>query len=115
MAFLFNHMDTNRHETVDGDANASRTGDPGLNGSTETAASGGYNFPNSKRIYVGAERHRDVRVPFREISLAPTKSMNGETEANEPVRVYDTSGPSALAPRLDPEARRCGRDRRASG
>jgi len=93
MAFLFNHMDTNRHETVAGDANAPRTGDPGLNGSTETAASGGYNFPNSKRIYIDAELHRDVRVPFREISLAPTKSMNGETEANEPVRVYDTSGP----------------------
>jgi phosphomethylpyrimidine synthase len=32
-------------------------------------------------------------VPFREISLAPTKSMNGEMEVNEPVRVYDTSGP----------------------
>ena len=93
MAFLFNHMDTNRHEAVAGDANAPRTGDPGLNGSTETAASGGYNFPNSKRIYIDAELHRDVRVPFREISLAPTKSMNGETEANEPVRVYDTSGP----------------------
>ena len=81
-------MDTNRHETVAGDGS-----DPGLNGSTETAANGsGYNFPNSKRIYLGAELHRDVRVPFREISLAPTKSMNGETEANEPVRVYDTSG-----------------------
>ena len=66
---------------------------PSLNGSTETAANGsGYNFPNSKRIYLGAELHRDVRVPFREISLAPTKSMNGEIEANEPVRVYDTSG-----------------------
>jgi phosphomethylpyrimidine synthase len=87
-------MDTNRHEAIAGDDNAPRTGDPGLNGSTETAANGsGYNFPNSKRIYVGAELHRDVRVPFREISLAPTKSMNGETEANEPVRVYDTSGP----------------------
>jgi phosphomethylpyrimidine synthase len=49
-------------------------------------------LPNSKKIYVNAELHRDVRVPFREISLAPTKSMNGETEANEPVRVYDTSG-----------------------
>ena len=35
----------------------------------------------------------DLRVPFREISLAPTKSMNGEIEVNEPVRVYDTSGP----------------------
>jgi phosphomethylpyrimidine synthase len=94
MAFLFNHMDTNRHEAVAGDANAPRTGDPGLNGSAETAANGsGYNFPNSKRVYVSDELHPDVRVPFREISLAPTKSMNGETEANEPVRVYDTSGP----------------------
>ena len=94
MAFLFNHMDTNRHEAVAGDDNAPRTGDPGLNGSAETAVNGsGYNFPKSKRIYVGAERHRDVRVPFREISLAPTKSMSGETEANESVRVYDTSGP----------------------
>jgi phosphomethylpyrimidine synthase len=37
--------------------------------------------------------NRDVRVPFREISLAPTKSINGEIEINEPVRVYDTSGP----------------------
>jgi phosphomethylpyrimidine synthase len=37
--------------------------------------------------------HPDIRVPFREISLAPTKSMNGEIEVNEPVRVYDTSGP----------------------
>jgi phosphomethylpyrimidine synthase len=37
--------------------------------------------------------HSDLRVPFREISLAPTKSMNGESEVNEPVRVYDTSGP----------------------
>jgi phosphomethylpyrimidine synthase len=94
MAFLFNHMDTNRPEALAGDGDAPRSGGPGLNGSTETAANGsGYNFPNSKRIYVGAELHRDVRVPFREISLAPTKSMTGETEANEPVRVYDTSGP----------------------
>jgi phosphomethylpyrimidine synthase len=94
MAFLFNHMDTNRPEALAGDGDAPRSGSPGLNGSTETAANGsGYNFPNSKRIYVGAELHRDVRVPFREISLAPTKSMTGETEANEPVRVYDTSGP----------------------
>ena len=37
--------------------------------------------------------HREIRVPFREISLAPTKSINGEIEINEPVRVYDTSGP----------------------
>src|SRR5882757_875633 len=87
-------MDTNRHEAVDGDGNVARTGGPGPNGSTETAANGsGYNFPNSKRVYVSGKLHADVRVPFREISLAPTKSMTGETEVNEPVRVYDTSGP----------------------
>src|SRR5438876_3452004 len=50
-------------------------------------------LPNSRRVYVGGKIHPDIRVPFREISLAPTKSMNGEIELNEPVRVYDTSGP----------------------
>jgi phosphomethylpyrimidine synthase len=50
-------------------------------------------LPNSRKVYVAGEIHRDIRVPFREISLAPTKSMNGEIEINEPVRVYDTSGP----------------------
>jgi phosphomethylpyrimidine synthase len=50
-------------------------------------------LPNSRRIYVGGNLHPDIRVPFREITLAPTKSMNGEIEINEPVCVYDTSGP----------------------
>jgi phosphomethylpyrimidine synthase len=50
-------------------------------------------FPNSKRIYVGGTIHPFVRVPMREIALAPTKTLSGELEANEPVRVYDTSGP----------------------
>ena len=30
---------------------------------------------------------------MREIKLTPTQSFNGEVEANEPVRVYDCSGP----------------------
>src|SRR6266513_2405881 len=50
-------------------------------------------LPNSKKIYVSGTLHKDIRVPFREISLAPTKSLNGHIEVNEPVRVYDTSGP----------------------
>ena len=29
--------------------------------------------PNSEKIYVGGELHKEIRVPFREISLAPTK------------------------------------------
>jgi phosphomethylpyrimidine synthase len=49
-------------------------------------------LPNSQRIYVegGTE---GVRVPFREVSLQPTRMPDGRVEANEPVRVYDTSGP----------------------
>jgi phosphomethylpyrimidine synthase len=50
-------------------------------------------LPNSRKVYVSGELHPEIKVPFREISLAPTKSMNGEIEVNEPVRVYDTSGP----------------------
>src|SRR5438309_10004097 len=50
-------------------------------------------LPNSKKIFVAGKIHPDIRVPFREISLAPTKTMSGEIEVNEPVRVYDTSGP----------------------
>src|SRR5262245_50685648 len=50
-------------------------------------------LPHSHRIYVSGKLHRDIRVPFREITLAPTKAMSGEIEVNEPVRVYDTSGP----------------------
>ena len=35
-----------------------------------------------------------VRVPMREISLTATKSMNGGAAiANEPITIYDTSGP----------------------
>ncbi len=50
-------------------------------------------LPNSKKIFVAGQVHPEIRVPFREISLAPTKTMSGEIEVNEPVRVYDTSGP----------------------
>jgi phosphomethylpyrimidine synthase len=50
-------------------------------------------LPNSRKIYMSGKMHPDIRVPLREISLAPTKSMNGQIEVNEPVRVYDTSGP----------------------
>src|SRR5215213_7576157 len=47
-------------------------------------------LPNSRRVYVGSE---GLRVPFREVSLQPTRLPDGRVEENEPVRVYDTSGP----------------------
>src|ERR1051326_3599719 len=50
-------------------------------------------LPNSARVYVSGKIHSDLRVPFREIHLQPTKSFAGQLESNEPVRVYDTSGP----------------------
>jgi phosphomethylpyrimidine synthase len=49
--------------------------------------------PRSKRIYVPGKIYPELRVPFREISLSPTRAFDGKMEANESVRVYDCSGP----------------------
>src|SRR5450759_1335537 len=48
-------------------------------------------LPGSRKVYAGGPH--GMRVPFREITLSPTKGMRGETELNPPFRVYDTSGP----------------------
>ena len=48
-------------------------------------------LPGSRKVYIEGSR-ADIRVPMREISLADTPTAFGG-EANEPVRVYDTSGP----------------------
>ena len=50
-------------------------------------------FSSSKKVYVSGKLTKDIHVPFREISLQPTQSFNGQVEANEPLRVYDASGP----------------------
>ena len=50
-------------------------------------------LPGSKKIYAAGKLHADLRVPMREIELSPTKSFSGGMEVNEPVRVYDCSGP----------------------
>ena len=62
------------------------------NGS-KNAENGDKPLPNSKKVYVSGTLQKEIRVPFRQISLSPTKTMIGEIEVNEPVRVYDTSGP----------------------
>ncbi|MDH5544457.1 MAG: phosphomethylpyrimidine synthase ThiC [Gammaproteobacteria bacterium] len=48
-------------------------------------------FPNSKKIYIEGSRP-DIRVPMREITLTDTPLAMGK-EKNDPVTVYDTSGP----------------------
>jgi phosphomethylpyrimidine synthase len=60
--------------------------------------------PNSKKVYVAGSLHKDIRVPFREITLTgqTPHSENGgngngdkghEPKEKETVLVYDTSGP----------------------
>ena len=50
-------------------------------------------LPNSKRVYLPGQIHPDVQVPVREITVSETKSYTGAVTANDPVRVYDCSGP----------------------
>ncbi|NCZ95916.1 phosphomethylpyrimidine synthase ThiC [bacterium] len=45
-----------------------------------------------RRVYVKGSRP-DLRVPFREIELQATRMPDGSLQSNDPVRVYDTSGP----------------------
>ena len=48
-------------------------------------------LPASRKVYVEGSRP-DIRVPFREITLSPTKTSSIDEE-NPPLLVYDTSGP----------------------
>ncbi|MFJ8266751.1 phosphomethylpyrimidine synthase ThiC [Peribacillus asahii] len=48
-------------------------------------------FPASKKVFVEGSTP-SIRVPFREIEQSPTVTARGE-EVNQPIRVYDTSGP----------------------
>ena len=43
-------------------------------------------IPGSRKIYVAGERHKDLRVPFREVALHPSAK-------EAPVKLYDPSGP----------------------
>lgn len=55
-------------------------------------------LPNSRKIYVETngdtinQNKHNLRVPFREIALSPSRNMDGSLEENPNVRVYDTSG-----------------------
>ncbi len=55
-------------------------------------------YPSSRKIYVETngstvnQTKHNLRVPFREIALSPSRNMKDELEENAPVRVYDTSG-----------------------
>ncbi len=49
-------------------------------------------FPNSKKVYVKGTLH-NINVAMREIAISETKVRGKQSIPNEPVVVYDTSGP----------------------
>jgi len=49
-------------------------------------------FPASRRVYKVGQQS-GVRVPFRQIRQHVTRTINESIEVNDPVYVYDTSGP----------------------
>ena len=55
-------------------------------------------LPASRKVYVETngssvnQNRHNLRIPFREIALSPSKDFDGNLEENQPVRVYDTSG-----------------------
>ena len=50
-------------------------------------------FPNSRRVNVKGSLYKDLCVPMREVELDETNHPDGRVEVNEPIRIYDTSGP----------------------
>ncbi|HLG91596.1 MAG TPA: phosphomethylpyrimidine synthase ThiC, partial [Acidimicrobiales bacterium] len=50
--------------------------------------------PSRRKVYVQGSRP-DLRVPFVEVRLSPTRGAGGEESENPPVRLYDTSGPGS--------------------
>jgi len=49
-------------------------------------------FPNSQKVYVEGKQHA-IKVGMREVILSETRHSNGSIEKNQPITVYDTSGP----------------------
>ncbi len=50
-------------------------------------------YPGSRRVYVAGKMYPDIRVPLREVKLEDSCFPDGSMEKNEPVRLYDCSGP----------------------
>jgi phosphomethylpyrimidine synthase len=53
----------------------------------------GVSSPHVSKGSASSTHDFDLRIPFREIALTPSKAMDGTLEENPPVCVYDTSGP----------------------
>jgi len=63
------------------------------NGSPPDTTGDEVRLPASEKVYIESSKGHSLRVPFREITLSPSKEMDRTLSENAPVRVYDTSGP----------------------
>lgn len=55
-----------------------------------------FNYPSSEKVYLSGKLYPEIKVGMRKVSLTPTITVeDGErrVEPNDPVYVYDTSGP----------------------
>lgn len=50
-------------------------------------------LPGSRKIYKSGTLFSDIRVPVRQIALSPTVDPQNNSTPNDPVELYDTSGP----------------------
>lgn len=50
-------------------------------------------FPGSRKIFKKGTIYKDIRVPVREVALAPSRIAGRNDIPNAPVELYDTSGP----------------------
>ena len=73
------------NNNTNGNGSINQNGDTKLNGSEEF-------LPNSKKVYINGSINKDIKVPFREIKLSPTRQHDGSLVENESIKVYDASG-----------------------
>ena len=55
-----------------------------------------FNYPSSEKVYLSGKLYPEIKVGMRKVSLTPTITVEGgerRVEPNDPVYVYDTSGP----------------------
>ena len=50
-------------------------------------------YPGSRRIYVPGSIYPEIQVGMREVALSDSLFPDGTSEPNDPVRIYDCSGP----------------------
>ena len=65
-------------------------------------------FPNSEKTYINGKLYPDIKVAMRKVKLTPTVTEENGVRTvveNDPIYVYDTSGPFS-DPQVDVDCRK---------